>query len=343
MNRTTFICLSILFVFTPLLALSQIKASSSDEILNSIKTRKAHEETSLLKDYEVRCIGPVVMSGRITDIVVNPNNIKHFYVGFASAGIFETWNNGASFKPIFDNYGALGIGDLAISQSNPKILYAGTGENNSSRSSYAGSGIYRSDDSGQSWKHLGLTNTQHISKIIIHPTNPEIVWVASIGALYSENKERGVYKSTDGGKTWNQTLFVSESVGIIDLVIHPTDPKKLWASSWERNRKAWHFDGDGIGTAIYHSSDGGTTWAKSMNGLPGNEKNGRIGLAISKSNPDVLFAVMDNQEEFKEDEEEMDTTKIILKDLVEISVEDFSKLDSKKLDTLLKDKGFPKE
>ena len=343
MNRTTFISLLLLFVLTPLLTLSQIKPSSGGEILHSIKQRKAHEETSLLKDYEVRSIGPVVMSGRITDIIVDPNNTKHFYIGFASAGIFETWNNGASFKPIFDNYGALGIGDLAISPSNPKILYAGTGENNSSRSSYSGSGIYRSNDSGQSWKHLGLTNTQHISRIIVHPTNPEIVWVASLGALYSNNKERGIYKTTNGGTTWKQTLFISENVGIVDLVIHPSNPKKLWASSWERNRKAWHFDGDGIGSAIYYSSDGGGTWTKSMKGLPENEKNGRIGLAISQSNPNVLFAVMDNQEEFKEDEEEKDTTKIILKDLVEISIDDFLKLDTKKLDTLLKAKGFPKE
>ena len=170
----------------------------------------------------------------------------------------------------------------------------GTGENNSSRSSYAGSGVYKSLTGGDSWEFIGLESTQHIGRIIIHPDNPDIVWVAAMGNLYTHNPERGVYKTTDGGKSWSKTLYVNDSTGAIDLIINPEDPDMLWASMWERTRKAWNFKGHGPGSAIYKSTDGGNSWEEVMTGIGDREFAGRIGLDISQSSPNVLYALIDS-------------------------------------------------
>ncbi|MDZ7693384.1 MAG: hypothetical protein U5K69_20080 [Balneolaceae bacterium] len=206
--------------------------------------------------------------------------------------------------PVFDNQGSLTIGDLAISKADKNILWVGTGENNSSRSSYAGAGIYKSSDGGETWNFAGLRGSQHIGRILTHPTNPDIAWIASQGPLYSMNDVRGVYKTTDGGTTWNRTLVPTDSTGVIDLVIHPDNPDKLWAATWQRFRQAWNFKENGDGSGIFVSNDGGKTWQKSMEGFPDNKMVGRVGLDVSQSNPNVVYALLDNQIETKTEKEQ---------------------------------------
>ena len=307
------------------------------------KSRSDQLANSLLSNYPVRNVGPVEQGGRISDIEVVPGNPKHYYVGYASGGIFYTKNNGITFDPIFENQGFLGIGDFALAPSNPQIIYVGTGEKNSSRSSYAGSGIYRSNDGGKTWSHLGLSNTQHIGRIIVHPTNPETVWVASLGALYTNNVDRGIYKSTDGGKTWHKTLFVNDSTGAIDLVLHPQNPNQLLASTWERSRKAWDFKEGGPGSSIYRSEDGGNTWVKSAAGFPEGNGVGRIGLEISASNPDIVYALLDNQEETREEVVRPSDGSLQIQDFISMTRDQFLALDDKKLDAFIRSSGYPQK
>jgi photosystem II stability/assembly factor-like uncharacterized protein len=311
---------------------------------NSFQARKKIFESSILKDYPVRNIGPTVQGGRIVDIDVNNKNTKEFYVAYGSGGIFKTLNNGISFEPVFDENDVMGIGDMVLSQTDPRIIYVGTGEKNSSRSSYAGTGVYKTLDGGKTWKHLGLAGTQHISRVIIHPSDNNTVWVASLGALYTNNADRGVYKSTDGGATWNKTLFINDSTGIIDLAVNPKNPNQLLASAWERARKSWSFKGNGEHSGIYKSDDGGNIWKKMTSGLPQGKGVGRIGLEISPSKPNLVYAILDNQAEVADKEKPSeDASKMKLEDFKKMSKEDFLKLENKKLDDFLKDNGFPKK
>ncbi len=271
--------------------------TSVQDLEQSIINRNEHRAQSVLHGYSVRNVGPVTMSGRVSDIAVHPDTARIFYVGFGSAGVFKTTNGGITMEPIFDNQGgAFGVGDIAVSPSNPNILWVGTGENNSSRSTYAGTGVYKSVDAGKTWEFMGLRNTQHIGRILIHPEDPDIVWVASMGALYSRNDERGLYKTTDGGKTWEKTLFINDNTGIIDVIMKPDDADVLWAAAWERSREAWNFVESGEGSGIYVSKDGGTTWEASNDGLPVGATLGRIGLSISPNNPNRIYALIDNQD-----------------------------------------------
>lgn len=330
-----------LFLLVVRVAVSQ--PTTPAQLEQSYQQRKSLAATSLLKNYPVRHIGPTLRGGRIVDIEVNLNNPKDFYVGYASGGIFRTRNNGITFEPVFDHQDALGIGDFALAASDANVLYVGTGEKNGSRSSYAGSGVYKTVDGGKTWQHVGLTGTQHVSRVLIHPQDVNTVWVASLGALYSNNPERGVFKSTDGGKTWKKTLFVNDSTGVSDLVINPQNPRQLWAATWERTRKAWDFKGNGPGSAIYRSEDGGDTWTKSVAGFPQAKTVGRIGLDICWSKPNTLYAVLDNQEEVKSTEVPKDDGKLKPALFKDISNEAFLALDEKKLDDFLKDNRFPKK
>jgi len=334
------IAFALLFAF-PALISSQIKPSTGKEMQKLLMDLKAHADRSVLKKYPTRNIGPVIQGGRVSDIEVNPNDSKIYYVAYASGGLFKTNNNGITFEPIFDNQGAIGIGDFALAPSNPEIIYVGTGEKNSSRSSYAGSGVYKSVDGGKNWQHLGLVNTQHTGRVIVHPNNPNTVWVAALGALYVNNQDRGIYKSTDGGKNWNKTFYLNDSTGFVDLVINPTNPSELWAASWERTRRAWDFKGSGLGSAIYHSNDGGETWVKSSNGFPEGNDVGRIGLDVSRSNPNILYAFLDNQYQTKEEKETEDDGKLKRIDFISMSKEEFLNLDNKKLSSYLKDNRYP--
>ncbi len=338
---------TLLFIFGFLFSSQHVyaqfsEASTEQELTSSIEKREKLRNSSAFKTYPLREVGPVVMSGRVSDIAVHPENSRVFYVGYASGGVFKTENSGNTMYPVFDHQDALGIGDIAISKANPNILWVGTGENNSSRSSYAGAGVFKSDDAGESWEYVGLRNSQHIGRIITHPTNEDIAWVASLGALYSYNSERGIYKTTDGGETWDRTLFINDSTGVIDLVIHPENPQILWAASWERERAAWNFKEGGEGSAIYKSTDGGETWTKSVNGFPQGDFVGRIGLDVSHSNPDVIYAILDNQFEMKEERESNDDD-LTLTSFVDMSVKDFEKLENKKLETFLRRNNFPEK
>ncbi len=329
------------FLFAFAIGIASGQPSTEAEIRSSFELRKKMAGTSLLKEYPVRNIGPTVQGGRIVDIDVNLNHPEEFYVGYASGGIFRTQNNGITFEPVFDGVDAMGIGDFALSQTDTKVLYAGTGEKNSSRSSYAGSGLYKTVDGGKNWEFIGLAHTQHISRILIHPADNNTVWVASLGALYSHNADRGVFKTADGGKTWKKVLFVNDSTGIVDLAINPQNPNQLWASAWERTRKAWHFKGNGEGSAIYRSDDSGETWTKTMAGFPSGKTVGRIGLEVSASNPAIIYAILDNQGEGVE-EKKKDDGKLKLTDFKEMTTDNLLKLEDKILDDFLKDNSFPK-
>ncbi|MDZ7681165.1 MAG: hypothetical protein U5J63_05470 [Fodinibius sp.] len=340
MKKTLLTLVGLLVGFSSVLSQEvDISATTAVQRAESIDQRQQMRQSSIFQEYPVRNVGPVVMGGRVTDIAVHNDNPRKFYVAYASGGVFKTENSGNSMEPIFDHQGTLTIGDIAISKANKNVLWVGTGENNSSRSSYAGTGVYKSEDGGQSWSFAGLRGSQHIGRIVTHPTNPDVAWVASMGPLYSMNEVRGVYKTTDGGESWNKTLTPPDSSGVIDLVQHPENPDKLWATTWQRYRQAWNFKEAGEGSAIYVSNDGGESWEKSMKGFPDGKFVGRIGIDVSQSNPDVMYAFLDNQKETKT-KRDIDDDKLIKNDFVDMSREEFLDLDNEKLNNFLRSNGF---
>lgn len=326
---------------TGTLAAQNIQATTAEERSQSIEHRHQMRESSIFREYPVRNVGPVVMSGRVTDIAVHESKPRSFFIAYASGGVWETTNSGNTMQPVFDHQGTLTIGDIAISRADRDILWVGTGENNSSRSSYAGTGIYKSIDGGKTWNFSGLRGSQHIGRILTHPTDPEIAWVASQGPLYSMNEARGIYKTTDGGETWQKTLQPPDSTGVIDLDIHPDNPDKLIASTWQRYREAWNFKEGGPGSAVYLSNDGGETWQKSTEGFPQGRHVGRIGVNISRSNPDIVYAFLDNQYETKRKQEDTGDEDLAQADFVEMSKKTFLELDHQKLEGFLRRNGFP--
>lgn len=240
-----------------------------------------------------RSLGPTNFSGRVVDIAVHPENARTFYVATASGGLFKTDSGGTRFEALFQDQPAFSIGDVALAPSRPEVVYVGTGEANNQRSSYWGDGVYRSNDGGKTWQHVGLRGTDHIGRIVVHPTNPDTVWVAALGALYKPNEERGLYMTTDGGQTWEKTLSISPDVGVVDVAIHPQNPDVLWCASYERRRRAWDFSEDGAGSAIWRSSDSGKTWKKVTKGLPSGQI-GRIGLDAFAGDGDIVYACVEN-------------------------------------------------
>jgi len=252
------------------------------------------KEGSIFKNLKWRSVGPLAMSGRMTDIAVPGGNHYLIYVSAASGGVWKTVNNGTTWESIWDNHASNSVGDIAVADSDPNIIWVGAGENNSSRSSYSGTGVYKSTDGGRTWIHTGLSDTHHIGRIVIHPKNPDIVFVAALGHLYTRNEERGVFKTTDGGKTWKKVLGVNDNTGFIDLVMDPSHFNTLYAASWERIRRPWNMVEYGKGSGIYKSTDGGKNWKRLINGFPTGEFIGRIGLDVSVSNPNVVYAVVDN-------------------------------------------------
>jgi photosystem II stability/assembly factor-like uncharacterized protein len=232
------------------------------------------------------------MSGRIDDLAVVEGNPSVFYVGFATGGIWKTVNAGTTFSPIFDSYSTHSIGDIAIAPSNPNILYVGTGEPNNRQSSSFGDGVYKSTDAGTTFVNVGLRDTQSIARVIVHPTNPDVVYVAAVGHLFGPNRERGLYKTVDGGKTWINTNFINEDTGFIDAVMDPKNPEVILAASYQRRRTPHGFNGGGPHSGIWKTTNGGKTWTRlTGGGLPdGGGILGRIGLDISRSNPKVMYA-----------------------------------------------------
>lgn len=254
--------------------------------------QKEPYSSAVLNGLNFRCIGPALTSGRISDFAVNPSDRSQYYVAVASGGVWKTTNSGGSWTPIFDNEGSYSIGCITMDPNNSSVIWVGTGENNSQRSVAYGDGIYRSDDGGNSWKNMGLKNSEHIAKIIVDPRNSDVVYAASQGPLWGPGGDRGLYKTTDGGKSWKAVLSISENTGVTDLVMDPRNPDVLYAASYQRRRHVYTVINGGPESAIFKSTDAGATWNKITAGLPGDDM-GRIGLAIPPANPDIVYAVIE--------------------------------------------------
>ena len=249
----------------------------------------------VFKNWKPRNVGPASMSGRITTIdveVANPNNI---WIGAASGGVWKTNNSGVSWTPVFDEQPILNIGSLAIQQTNPSVVWVGTGEGNPRNSISIGEGIYKTLDAGKTWKRMGLEQTRNIHRVIIDPTNPNVVYAGAIGNPYGQSKNRGVYKTTDGGETWNQILYTNDTSGVGDMIMDPKNPNKLFVAMWHHYRNPYHLESGGKGSGIYMTIDGGKNFIKlgKENGLPDGNL-GRVGITISKSNPNRVYALVES-------------------------------------------------
>ena len=236
-------------------------------------------------------IGPVMNSARVEAVQCDPTSPGTMYVAFGSGNLWKSTNHGLTWKPIFENQSALGIGDIALAPSNPDIIWLGSGESLKKARNFTmpGTGVFRSDDGGETWRNLGLHDSYHIGEIAVHPESPDIVFVAVMGHFWSTNKNRGLYRSVDGGKTWEHVLYVNERTGANDVVIAPSNPDIIYVSMWENNPGIY-----GKESGVYKSTNGGKTWIRLKGGLPDGPKTGRIGLAVSWSNPDKVYALVDN-------------------------------------------------
>ncbi len=285
MGRTTTILIDLIMMYgifgvTPIIAFGQSAAVTSE----------------LISDLHFRCIGPAVTGGRIHDVEALPDDPSTIYVATASGGLWKSTNKGTTWRPIFDDQPISTFGDLAIAASNSDIIWAGTGEQNNRQSTSWGNGVYRSIDGGETWTHKGLVETRHIGRVLIHPDDPEIVYVAALGNLWKASPERGVFKTTDGGQEWNKVLYIDQLTGVVDLVMDPSDPGTLYAAAYQRLRRTWGFNGGGPGCGIYKTTDGGQSWQELTAGIPEGDK-GRIGLAIAQSNPRLLYAIIQHAKE----------------------------------------------
>jgi len=296
------ILLLLLSVCTLVNAQAQKKAIySGQERYDGYMTHEKMRESSSFGSLHWQFIGPTNISGRCTDVeaVTEKGKSTVIWIAAASGGVWKSTDAGISFEPVFEHYGTTSIGDIAISPTNPEMVWAGTGEANIFRSSNAGCGVFLTRDNGKTWEHMGLENTNTIARILVHPTNPDIVYVAATGHEWTHNSERGLYKTTDGGKSWNAVLQVDDETGVVDVVMDPVDPNTLYAATWQRTRLKWNDPRTYPGhknNGIWKSTDGGRSWKKINTGLPDPQYRGRIGLAISKSNPKILYAFIDNYE-----------------------------------------------
>ena len=280
----------------------QVLQSTSPELrLKGFEEYKAMQSASKFKDLKWQFLGPTNISGRVTDVaVVAPKGRNYtIYVASASGGVWKTENEGTTWTPIFENMVTAAIGDIALAPSDQNIVWVGTGEHNIFRSSQAGVGVFKSTDGGKTWAHRGLAGTNTIARIVVHPTNPDVVYVAAGGHEWTKNADRGVYKTADGGQTWDKVLFVNDETGAYDLVMDPRSSDTLYAAMWQRTRKKWNDprnDPSSVGSGIFKTTDGGKTWAPVSKGLPDARWRGRIGIDICLTKPDTLYALVDNYE-----------------------------------------------
>jgi photosystem II stability/assembly factor-like uncharacterized protein len=278
------LCLALCFALVLTNAWAQPKDGSADSPWSA----------AAFKGLEFRSIGPAFMSGRIADIAIHPANENIWYVAVGSGGVWKTVNAGVTWTPVFDEQKSYSIGTVTIDPGNPHVVWVGTGENVGGRHMGFGDGVYRSNDGGASWKNMGLPDSEHISRIIVHPENSDTVWVASQGPLWSSGGERGLYKTTDGGETWTRTLGNDEWTGVTEIVIDPRNPDRLYAATWDRHRTVAAYMGGGPGSGLHRSDDGGDTWERLSSGLPDGAM-GKIGLTISPQNPDIVYAAIELQ------------------------------------------------
>ena len=253
-------------------------------------------DASLLTTIKYRNLGPYRTGAWVSDFAVPENGTDHlytFYVAMRSGGVWKTSNNGTTFSPVFDGNGVQAIGDVTIAPSDNNVVWVGTGDNANARSSHSGTGVFRSLDGGETWRNMGLRDSHHIARIVIHPSNPDVVYVAAIGHLFSANEERGLFRSRDGGESWENVLAVSDKVGVVDVALDRSNPDVLFAASYEMERRPWGFDAGGEGSRIYKTIDGGDSWEKLSGGLPGG-KIGRIGLDIFRGNSSIVYAIFEN-------------------------------------------------
>ncbi|MEX0980882.1 MAG: hypothetical protein WD577_00540 [Bacteroidales bacterium] len=320
MKKPALLLLTIFFSFT---IFSQKKPVTDGH--TKLKGYEAHEQMRAASPFDSlqwQFIGPTNISGRCTDIeAVQPRGKNYtIWVASASGGIWKSINEGVTFEPVFDNYGTSTIGDIAVCQSNPDLVWAGTGEANIFRSSNAGCGVWKTEDGGKSWQHMGLENTFTIARIIIHPEDPNTVYVAASGHEWTKNKERGLYKTTDGGHSWEKIISIDDETGIIDLVMHPSNPDILYATSWQRTRLKWNDPRTYThhkNNHVWKSTDAGKTWNNMNNGLPEPNFRGRMGIDISLSDPDVLYLLVDNYDlSYKAKEGELDNYGRPMKDVI---------------------------
>ena len=275
---------------------AQSARKSTEKGPAKIAFNAATYDSAMLSEFAWRPIGPAVTSGRIVDLAVaeipGERAGKLMYAAAASGGVWKTINAGTTWEPIFDKQSTASIGAIALAPSNPEILWVGTGEANNQRSSSWGDGVYKTENGGKTWQFMGLKNSQHIGRVVVHPTNPDIVYVAAVGPLWADGGERGLYKTTNGGKTWKAVISISPHTGVTDVAMDPTDPNIMYAAALQRQRKAYSFVGGGPESGIYKSTDGGDTWAKVTEGLPKKDI-GRIGLSISRSQPRTVYATLE--------------------------------------------------
>jgi photosystem II stability/assembly factor-like uncharacterized protein len=279
---------------------SNQRPSSGAARITAFKQHQASLTSSPYKNLQWRNVGPDNISGRCTDVWGISGNKNILYAAFATGGLWKSDDAGKTWKPLLDEYGTQSIGNMALAPSNPNIIYVGTGEANIFRASLPGIGMFKSVDAGKTWQHIGLENTSTIARVVVHPTNPSIVYVAAGGNEWSYNNDRGVYQTTDGGKSWKKILGNDYKTGCIDLRMDPSDLNTIYASMWNRIRKRWSDPVPEDGDHIYKTTDGGKTWKPLTNGLPDTKTTGRIGIDISRSNPSVIYAFVDNHDKKRE-------------------------------------------
>ena len=287
------------FVATDLRA-QQAPKADAEYLRSAYDTYRAMMQASPYRALPWQPLGPTNISGRATDVAVSEKGgARRIYAAYATSGVWKTDDDGASWQPVFENYASTSIGDIAVASSNPDIVWVGTGEANLFRASMAGVGVYKSTDGGRTFTHAGLTDTQTIARIVVHPANPEVVYVAASGHEWTDNEMRGVFKTADGGRTWQKVFYRSARTGAIDLVMDPSDPNTLYAAMWQRVRRKWSDPRTEPGYTeggVWKTTDAGRTWTEANQGLPAAQFRGRIGLDVARSNPNVVYAFVDNYE-----------------------------------------------